>query len=92
MKVQRTRGRSVRWKIRTPHLRSESFPFHAWTWTGEPVKADTLGRLNGRMWDAQWASVRCLYEECPGEALIRIADLVALLPVPERKPRPKPEV
>lgn len=56
-------------------------PFHEWTWTGEPVKADRLGRLNARMWQAHWASVRCLYAECPGEALIRIEDMVALLPV-----------
>lgn len=56
-------------------------PFHEWYWAGEPVKADTLGRLNGRMWQAHWARVTCLYEGCPGEALIRIEDMVALLPV-----------
>jgi hypothetical protein len=85
VKAQQSGG--VRWKIRTPHRRTEDMPFHEWHWTGEPVKADTLGRRNDRMWQAHWASVRCLYEECPAEALIRIGDLVAVLPVVAVKPR-----
>jgi hypothetical protein len=52
----------------------------------EPVKADTLGRRNDRMWQAHWASVRCLYESAR-QALIRIGDLVAVLPVVAVKPR-----
>jgi hypothetical protein len=79
MKAQETAG--VRWRIRYRHRKDADMPFHEWLWTGAPVKADSLGRLNGRMHEPHWVSVRCLYADCPAEALIRIADMVALLPV-----------
>ncbi|QOP66182.1 hypothetical protein SEA_DANIELLEIGNACE_42 [Arthrobacter phage DanielleIgnace] len=85
MKAQSTNG--VRWKIRTKHREGEDAPFHEWWWTGEPVKADSLGRRNPRMYGAHWASVRCIYADCPGEALIRIQDMVELLPTITVKPR-----
>jgi hypothetical protein len=85
VKTQRTGV--LRWKIRRPHRNDEAMPFHEWVWTGEPVKADSLGRLNGRMWRAQWADVRCLYTDCPAQALIRIADLVDTLPKPQVRSR-----
>lgn len=85
MKAQQTGG--VRWKVRTQHLKDEDMPFHEWHWTGDPVKADTLGRVNRRMWQAHWARVTCLYEQCPAEAMIRIADMVAVLPMKEVRRR-----
>lgn len=85
MKAQSTGG--VRWKIRIPHRLAGDDLFHEWWWSGEPVKADTLGRRNPRMWNAAWAQVRCIQVDCPAEALIRIQDMVELLPTITVKPR-----
>lgn len=87
MKAQSTNG--VRWKIRTPHKKADDLPFHEWYWEGDPVKADTFGRLNERMYEAKWARVVCLYPDCPAEAMIRIGDMVDVLPMVEVRPRKK---
>lgn len=87
MKASQTNG--VRWKIRKAHLTTEELPFHEWLWTGEPIKADRIGRRNGRMHEAHWARVHCIYEACPAEALIRIQDMVDVIPVLQRRPRTK---
>jgi hypothetical protein len=81
-----TRG-GAGWKIRTPHRKTGEMPFHEWYWAGDPVKADTLGRRNDRMYEAQWARVVCLYADCPAEAMVRIGDMVAVLPVVAVTPR-----
>ena len=54
--------------------------FHEWIWTEGKVKADHVGRPNGRMISADWRLVRCNNTDCPAEALIHMGDVLAALP------------
>ena len=50
--------------------------WHQWinaTWT----KADSLGRRNPRMYEANWMRVICNNPDCPAEALVDVIFTVA---------------
>jgi hypothetical protein len=52
--------------------------YHQWVLSDERVKADSLGRQNANMYEANWIKARCGNPDCVATAIINVADVLDL--------------